>query len=126
MSDPLPPVVNLSEKLSSFDEVWVPKIVAELNGQLVKVAKFEGEYVWHSHAEEDELFWVLSGRLRIHFRGGARELGPGELLVVPRGVEHKPEALGAVECALFEPATTRNTGEVDEARTIEPEDVERI
>lgn len=126
MSPPLPPVVNLAQKLAALDEAWVPRVIAELNGQLVKVARFEGEYLWHAHAEEDELFWVVSGRLRIHFRDGARELGPGELLVVPRGVEHKPEALEPVECVLFEPASTRSTGDIDDPRTIEPDELEHL
>ena len=118
--------VNLAEKLASFDETWVPKIVAELNGQYVKVAKFLGEYVWHSHADEDELFWVIEGRVLIHLRDRTIELGPGELFVVPRGVEHKPESPELSHVVLFEPASTRNTGEVDEARTIEAGDLERI
>jgi mannose-6-phosphate isomerase-like protein (cupin superfamily) len=118
--------VDLSRKLASFDDTWKPRVVAELNGQQVKVAKLEGEYVWHSHAEEDELFWVLSGRLAIHFRDRVVELEPGQLLVVPRGVEHKPVAEGRVECALFEPATTRSTGDVDHEYTVEPEDLEHI
>jgi mannose-6-phosphate isomerase-like protein (cupin superfamily) len=118
--------VNLADKLAAFDEPWKPRIVAELNGQLVKVARAEGEYVWHRHQREDELFLIVSGRLRILFRDGEVELGPGELCVVPRGVEHKPVALGEVELVLFEPAATRNTGDVDHAYTIEAEDLERI
>ena len=118
--------VNLAEKLASFDETWVPKIVAELNGQYVKVAKFLGEYVWHSHADEDELFWVIEGRVLIHLRDRTIELGPGELFVVPRGVEHKPESPELSHVALFEPATTRNTGGVDHEYTIEAGDLERI
>ena len=116
--------VNLSDKLAQLDQAWVPKIVAGLNGQLVKLVKTEGEYVWHRHEHEDELFLVLEGRLELHFRERVVALGPGELCVVPRGVEHKPVGRAAV--LLFEPATTRNTGDVDEARTIEPGDLERI
>ena len=119
-------VVNLEGKLDSFTEHWVPKIVAELNGQYVKVAKFKGEYVWHSHADEDELFWVLKGRMKIELRDRTVELGPGELFVVPRGVEHKPVAEEEVHAVLFEPATTRNTGDADHEYTIEAEDLERI
>jgi mannose-6-phosphate isomerase-like protein (cupin superfamily) len=118
--------VSLERKLASFDERWVPKVVAELNGQLVKVAKLEGEYFWHAHAAEDELFLVLRGRLELHLRERVVELGPGELFVVPRGVEHKPVAPEPVEALLFEPATTRNTGDVDHRYTIEPADLERI
>ena len=84
--------VNLAEKLRSFDDPWVPKVVAALNGQYVKVVKFEGEYVWHQHAGEDEMFLVLDGRIDIHFRDRIVSLEAGELCVVPRGVEHKPVA----------------------------------
>ena len=113
-------------KLSTFADAWVPRIVAELNGQLVKVAHFEGEYVWHSHAEEDELFLVLAGRVDIHLRDRVVDLGPGELFVVPRGIEHKPVAHGRAQVLMFEPATTRNTGDVDHDYTIEPDDLRRI
>ncbi len=119
-------VVNLDAKLAAFDETWVPKVVAELNGQYVKVAKFEGEYVWHSHADEDELFWVLKGRLWIELRDRRIELRPGEFFVVPRGVEHRPVAPELTECVLFEPAATRNTGAVDHAYTIEANALEKI
>ena len=119
-------VVNLASKLDGFEERWVPKVVGELNGQYVKVAKFEGEYVWHSHENEDELFWVLSGRLAIELRGRTEYISPGEFLIVPRGVEHRPVAEQLVECVLFEPASTRNTGEVDHDYTIEPDTLEKI
>ncbi len=118
--------VNLQRKLQSFDEHWVPKVVAELNGQHVKVAKFAGEYVWHRHEHEDELFLVLEGEVDIHLRDRTVHLSPGELFVVPRGVEHKPEATAPASVLLFEPKTTRNTGNVDHAWTIEAEDLERI
>jgi len=118
--------INLKQKLATFDESWVPKIVGELNGQYVKVAKFEGEYVWHRHAEEDELFLVLRGELEIHLRDRVVVLRPGELFIVPRGVEHKPVARELVHAVLFEPAATRNTGEVDHEYTIEASDLERI
>ncbi len=121
-----PPSISLSEKLATFEETWVPKVVAELNGQYVKVAKFEGSYVWHQHEHEDEAFFVLQGTLRILFRDGEAVLGPGELCVVPRGVEHKPVADELVHCMLFEPAQTRNTGGVDHGYTIEASDLERI
>lgn len=119
-------VVNLARKLTSFEERWVPKVVGELNGQYVKVAKLEGEYVWHSHRGEDELFWVLRGRLAIELRERTVYLEPGELFIVPRGVEHRPVAEELVECVLIEPVTTRNTGEVDHDYTIEPDALERI
>ena len=118
--------VDLREKLGTFDATWVPKIVAELNGQYVKVVKFEGEYVWHHHADEDELFLVLEGRIEIHLRDGVVQLGPGELVVVPRGVEHKPVAPELAQVVLFEPKTVRNTGNVDHGYTIEADELERI
>lgn len=121
-----PPKISLAEKLGSFHETWVPKVAAELNGQYVKVAKFLGEYVWHQHENEDEMFLVVSGTLRILFRDGEVALGPGEFCVIPRGVEHKPVADELVECVLFEPATTRNTGGVDHDYTIEADDLERV
>ncbi len=118
--------VNLREKLASFDETWSPKVVGELNGQMVKLVKFQGEYVWHHHAAEDELFLVLKGRITLHFRDRSVDLAEGEFLIVPRGVEHKPEAPSLAEVLLFEPAATRNTGNVDHPYTIEPEALERI
>ncbi len=120
------PKVDLAAQLARIDAPWVPKVVAELNGQHVKLARLEGAYVWHSHAAEDELFFVLEGRVRIELRDGAVELAPGELFVVPRGVEHRPVAPDGAAVLLFEPAATRNTGDVDHAWTIEPEDLERI
>ncbi len=111
--------IDLAAKLALFDERWTPRIVAELNGQHVKLAKLEGPFVWHHHAEEDEAFLVLHGRLTIETRAGDFDLGPGQMLVVPRGVEHRPVAHGEVHVLLFEPAGTRNTGDVDDARTVE-------
>ncbi len=105
--------INLEEKLAAVDEHWRPKIVAELNGQEVKVVKVKGEFVWHQHENEDEMFLVLAGVLRIDFRDGSVELGPGELVVVPRGVDHRPVAEEEVELLLFEPADLLNTGNVE-------------
>jgi mannose-6-phosphate isomerase-like protein (cupin superfamily) len=116
--------VNFDEKLARFDETWTPKIVGELNGQHVKLVKLEGEFVWHQHEHEDELFLVISGALVIHLRDGSVRLGPGEFAIVPRGVEHKPEALPRAEVMLLEPASTLNTGNVRDARTVD--DPERI
>lgn len=116
--------IDLSEKLAGFEERWSPRIVAELNGQHVKLAKLEGEFVWHSHAEEDELFLVLKGQLTLELRDGAVVLGPGQMAVIPRGVEHRPVADGEVHVMLFEPAGTVNTGDVRNERTVE--DLERI
>ena len=111
--------IDLAEKLAGFDERWSPRIVAELNGQHVKLVKLEGEFIWHSHAEEDELFLVLEGQLTIELRDGAVVLGPGQMAVVPRGVEHRPVADGEVHVLLFEPAGTLNTGDVRNERTVE-------
>ena len=121
----IPPVIDLGDKLASFSETWSPRIVAELNGQQVKLAKLDGEFVWHRHEAEDELFLVVAGRLRMRFRGGDAVLGPGQMIVVPAGVEHLPVADdGECHVLLFEPATTLNTGDVRNERTVE--DLERI
>ena len=117
-------VIDLAEKLARFEERWSPRIVAELNGQDVKLAKLEGSFVWHSHVDEDELFLVLQGKLTIELRDGRVELGAGQMLVVPRGVEHRPVAEGEVHVLLFEPAGTVNTGSVRDERTVD--DPERI
>jgi len=111
--------VNLAEKLSLFSEQWSPKIVGELNGQHVKLVKFSGDFLWHSHAEEDELFLVLNGRFRMDFRGESTWIEEGEFIIVPRGVEHKPFAETEVEVMLFEPATTLNTGDAGGERTVQ-------
>lgn len=116
--------VNLAEKLGRFTETWTPKIVGELNGQQVKLAKLEGEFVWHQHEREDELFLVVSGRLAIHLRDRSVHLEPGEFAIVPRGVEHKPEALPRAEVLLLEPASTLNTGNLRNERTVD--DPERL
>ncbi|MEM1270392.1 MAG: cupin domain-containing protein [Bacteroidota bacterium] len=103
--------INLSDKFEALSEYWQPYIIAELNGQHVKAVRVKGEFVWHKHDTIDELFWVTSGRLRIEFRDHTVELGPGEMLVVPRGVEHRPVADEEVELVLFEPAGVINTGD---------------
>jgi len=110
--------VNLQEKLSSFDTYWDPKIVGELNGQHVKLVKFQGPFVWHQHEHEDELFLVVKGGFTMEFRDHAVDLGTGEFLVVPRGVEHRPVAADEVHVLLFEPASTVNTGNVTTDRTV--------
>ena len=116
--------VNLAEKLASFDEHWSPRIAGELNGQQVKLAKLTGEFVWHHHDDEDELFLVLKGTLRLQFRDGELTLAPGEFAIVPRGIEHRPVADDEVHLMLFEPAETINTGNVRNERTVlEPERV---
>ncbi len=117
--------VNVADKAAALAKPWVPTIVGELNGQCVKVVRFEGEYVWHHHENEDELFWVIRGQIRIALRDGDVSLGEGEFLVVPQGVEHKPIADQPADVVLFEPAATRNTGNVDHAYTIEAKDLLR-
>jgi mannose-6-phosphate isomerase-like protein (cupin superfamily) len=109
--------VNLQEKLASFSDHWSPRIAAELNGQHVKLVKFQGPFVWHHHETEDELFLVVKGRFRMEFRDRDVWLEEGEFLVVPRGVEHRPVADEEVAVLLFEPASTVNTGNVEEERT---------
>ena len=111
--------VSLAEKFAQFSEHWSPKIVGELNGQLVKLAKFKGAFVWHRHDQEDELFLVHRGRFRMEFRDRVVELRAGDFLIVPRGVDHRPVADEEVEVVLFEPATTLNTGNVRDERTLE-------
>ena len=103
-------VVNLKERLSRFSTYWDPKIVGELNGQHVKLAKLKGPFVWHSHEAEDELFLVLDGSFTMEFRDRSVPLREGEMLIVPRGVEHRPVAEEEVHVLLFEPASTVNTG----------------
>jgi len=104
--------IAISEKFSLFSDHWRPKIIAQLNGQDVKVVKFKGEFVWHSHQNEDELFLIWHGKMRVDFRDRSVELQQGELLVVQRGVEHRTSADEEVEVILFEPAQTRNTGNI--------------
>lgn len=118
--------VNLSDKLSRFSETWSPRIVGELNNQHVKLAKFDGEFVWHSHEHEDEMFLVLDGVLELKFRDGSVTLKEGELYIVPRGVEHLPIAHEPTSVLLFEPSTTVNTGASDDDRRVDPETLERI
>jgi len=116
--------VNIAEKLSLFSDFWKPRIVAELNGQHIKLVKFQGEFVWHQHEEEDEMFLVVEGSFRMEFRDRAIRIGKGEFIVVPRGVEHRPVAEQEVSVMLFEPASTLNTGNVRGSRTVET--LERI
>jgi|SRR5579883_554782 len=120
----MPEKVNLREKLSRFGDYWNPRVVGELNGQQVKLVKFKGEFVWHHHDHEDELFLVVAGRFRMEFRDRRVWLEEGEFLVVPRGVEHRPVADEEVAVMLFEPATTLNTGNVQNERTVA--ELERI
>ena len=110
--------VNLSEKFAQFSEHWSPRIAGELNGQHVKLVKFQGEFVWHHHNAEDELFLVVTGGFRMEFRDRTVHLKAGEFMIVPRGVEHRPVADQEVEVLLFEPAGTVNTGTAGGERTV--------
>jgi mannose-6-phosphate isomerase-like protein (cupin superfamily) len=109
--------VNIAEKLSQFAEQWSPKIVGELNGQYVKLVKFQGPFVWHHHESEDEMFLVVEGSFVMKFRDRDVTLKAGEFIVVPRGVEHMPVAKEEAHVLLFEPKSTLNTGNVRDART---------
>ncbi len=102
--------VNVKQKLQMFNDYWNPRIVGELNNQQVKLAKFKGEFVWHKHEHEDELFYVIDGTLQIELKDKTIELTSNEFVIIPRGVEHRPVALKEVSVMLFEPSTTLNTG----------------
>jgi mannose-6-phosphate isomerase-like protein (cupin superfamily) len=110
--------INLHEKFNLFDDHWSPKIIGELNGQAVKLAKVQGEFVWHDHKDEDELFYIVKGTLKIEFRDKTVTLHPGEMLIVPKGVEHKPIAEEEVWLMLFEPMATKHTGDVEHEITV--------
>jgi mannose-6-phosphate isomerase-like protein (cupin superfamily) len=109
--------VNVREKFERFNDYWNPKIAAGVNDSYIKLAKFKGEFVWHHHANEDELFFVIKGRLVIRLRDGEVRLSPGEFVVIPRGVEHLPIAEDEVHVILIEPKTTLNTGNLISERT---------
>jgi mannose-6-phosphate isomerase-like protein (cupin superfamily) len=109
--------VNLTEKFSLFKEQWSPKIVGELNGQMVKLVKFKGPFVWHHHDHEDELFYVVKGSFDMEFENKTVTINEAEFIIVPRGIEHRPNARGECEVMLFEPGTTLNTGNVENERT---------
>ena len=116
--------INIAEKLSLFKEYWSPKIVGELNGQYVKLAKFKGNFVWHKHENEDEMFYVLKGNFKMEFRDKTVEINEDEFIIVPKGVDHKPVAEEEVSVMLFEPKTILNTG--DKKNDFTKEDLERI
>ena len=109
--------INLKEKLALFKDHWNPRIIGELNGQHVKLAKLKGEFIWHHHEAEDELFLVLKGVLKMEFRDRVETIHAGEVIIVPKGVEHRPVAEDEVELLLFEPASTLNTGNLQNERT---------
>jgi mannose-6-phosphate isomerase-like protein (cupin superfamily) len=110
--------VNLNEMFGRFQDHWKPKIVGEVNDSLVKLVKFKNEFVWHHHDHEDELFLVVKGRMRMELRDRTVTVGPGEFIIVPHGVEHKPVAEAETHVLLFEPNTTLNTGNVRNERTV--------
>ena len=111
-------VIDIRQKLDSFDDHWSPRVIAALNGQHVKVVKLLGEFDWHFHKDEDELFMVVEGELTLHFRDRTIELTPGQMCVIPRGIEHKPVASEECQVLLFEPAGTINTGNLVNQRTV--------
>lgn len=111
--------INLTDKLSRFQDYWNPKIIGELNGQFVKLVKFAGDFVWHKHDKEDELFYVIEGSFKMELRDKSIELNEGELIIIPRGVEHRPRATKEVRVMLFEPASTLNTGDVQSDLTVD-------
>ncbi len=112
-------VVDIAQKFEMFSEYWRPKIVGELNDSYVKLAKFQGEFVWHLHENEDELFWVIQGTLVIKLRDGDITIKPGQFAIIPKGVEHMPVAAEEVHAVLLEPKTTLNTGNLTNERTVE-------
>lgn len=119
--------ISLSEKYAKFDDHWSPRVIGQTNGQLVKIAKVQGEFVWHSHEHEDELFLVIKGKLVIEFRDGHKvELGPNEMCIVPKGVEHKPMADEETHILLIEPTSTEHTGKHVTDKTVAKEKQEWI
>lgn len=116
--------VNLADKLATFTDHWSPKLVGEVNATAVKLVKFQGEFVWHSHEKEDELFYIVKGSFTLRLRDGDVTLNAGEFVIVPKGTEHQPYAEHEVEVMLVEPNTTLNTGDVSNERTVA--DIERI
>lgn len=109
--------VNIKEKLGTFSDHWNPRVIGELNGQSIKAVKLKGEFIWHHHEQEDELFLVVKGKLKMEFRDKTVEVSEGEFIIVPHGIEHKPVADEEVEILLFEPSTTLNTGNVENEKT---------
>lgn len=116
--------VNLADMFSRFDDYYKPRIVGELNDQQVKLVKLKGDFIWHQHDNEDEMFYVIKGQLLINFRDGDISLSPGEFIIIPRKIEHKPMAREEVHVMLFEPVSTRNTGNITSERTVDAEPLE--
>jgi len=111
-------IININQKFSLFEDRWHPKIIAELNGQYVKLAKLKGEFIWHNHEHEDELFYIVKGNLTIEFKDEIKEFHEGEMLVIPKGVDHRPIALEEVWVMLFEPVDTKHTGDITSELTV--------
>ncbi len=111
--------INVNDKLELIDDLWKPRIIAELNGQQVKISKVKGEFVWHDHKDEDELFYILKGKMIMEFRDKKVEVNEGEMIVVPKGVEHRPIAKEEVWMMLFEPQNIKHTGDVKSDLTID-------
>jgi len=110
--------INIREKYELFNDYWKPRVIAELNNQQVIIAKVKGEFIWHNHKDEDELFNVIKGKLRMEFRDKVVEVNEGEMIIVPRGVEHRPVAEEETWLLLFEPLSTKHTGDVNSKRTV--------
>ncbi len=111
--------INISEKFNLFNDHWTPKKIGELNGQQILLAKLKGEFTWHAHEKEDELFFVIKGNLKIEFRDNSIELNEGEMYIIPKGVEHKPIAKKEVHVLLFEPLSIKHTGNIINNITVE-------
>ncbi len=112
-------VIDIQQKFDQFNDHWHPRIIGELNGQHVKIAKIEGDFIWHSHEHEDELFMVIKGQLTMEFRDKTVEVFPGQILIVPKGIEHRPRAQKETQIMMFEPFSTINTGNVAHEKTKE-------
>ena len=112
-------VVNVNQKFDLFSDHWSPRIIGQLNGQDVKIAKIKGEFIWHNHKDEDELFYIIKGSLKIDFEDGMRTLNEGDMLIIPKGVEHKPIAEEEVWVMLFEPQGTKHTGDIQHELTVD-------
>ena len=111
--------INILEKLNLFNEHWTPKKIGELNGQQILLAKLKGAFIWHTHADEDELFMIIKGQLKIEFRNKTVTLNEGEIFIIPKGIEHKPIAEEEVQVLLFEPLSTKHTGDIVNELTVE-------
>lgn len=126
MSEPMSDAIDLHAKLAEFDELWSPRVIGEFNGQSLRLAKLRGEFVWHTHAAEDETFLVLEGRMRIHLRDREIELGPGELYVVPRGAEHRTSADELASVLIITASDSHTGGSDEDPRGLAPGDLERL